>query len=223
MSKLFPKSEELGISLSKGVKFVLAFPFLYSFAMLFIFGILGFLNAKFDYNQKVGVIKGSYLFFIYLLSILLFPFIIFYNYLSSTHLVVIFIVGFVLVFFEGLVILGLYKILYRIFDRKAIYILTAIIILLMLLVALLPRWGNYRMEKEGNKIIAKVEEFKKNNGRLPNSRSEMGHPDSESIKPQYIKVNESDYEIFYPIGFDDGYVYYSKTKKWGDYPPAVAR
>ena len=114
----------------------------------------------------------------------------------------------------------IYSKVFKFSRLKKIFVGTVIVLAVAIVfVLVMQKLEVYKMEKEGNSIIIKVEEFKRIYGRLPNSRSDMGLPDSESIKPQYIKQNDTDYEIFYPIGFDDGYVYYSKTKKWGDYPP----
>ncbi len=74
------------------------------------------------------------------------------------------------------------------------------------------------MRKEGDKVIAKVEEFQKVNGRLPTSRKEMGLEDTESSRPLYEVWDSESYKLTFPIGFDDSYVYYSKFKSWENEP-----
>jgi hypothetical protein len=70
------------------------------------------------------------------------------------------------------------------------------------------------MEKVGNQIVSRVENFRKENGRLPDSRSEMSLPEEETIQPFYEKRGENDYVIYYNIGFDKIKAYYSDSKKW---------
>jgi hypothetical protein len=96
-------------------------------------------------------------------------------------------------------------------------IITSLVIALSLLASYY--WNKYELEHLGDLVVRTVEEFKVTHGRLPNSRSEMGLPDSETTTPYYTKHDDGTYDLFYPFGFDDGLLYRSTTKKWENYPP----
>lgn len=72
------------------------------------------------------------------------------------------------------------------------------------------------LTEKGDAVVQKVEAFKKENGRLPNSRSEMGLTDSETSQPFYEKRGEDNYVVYFNIGFDNTKAYYSDSKKWED-------
>lgn len=103
-------------------------------------------------------------------------------------------------------------------NRKKMAISLQVFIILALVILGALNFDKYRMKHEGGKIIRVIEDFKLKQGRLPDSRAEAGLPDTESTQPFYKKISSTDYELFYAIGFDDGYIYYSNTKKWQNYP-----
>jgi len=70
---------------------------------------------------------------------------------------------------------------------------------------------------EGNKIIVKVEDFKKLNNRLPVSLTEIGMTDSEKGPLYYSIGNDSTYyHVWFAWGssFFGSEVYDSKTQNW---------
>lgn len=72
--------------------------------------------------------------------------------------------------------------------------------------------------KEGNAVIAKIESFKKDNGRLPESLAEVGIVVTEG-GPFYTKKDSSRYILYAPWGFDSkSLVYDSATEKWEEKP-----
>lgn len=71
----------------------------------------------------------------------------------------------------------------------------------------------------GDEAIAKIENFKKDNGRLPESLAEIGIRETEGGPVFYQKKNSSRYIVSFTTGFDDGYAYDSETKEWRSYPP----
>ncbi len=100
---------------------------------------------------------------------------------------------------------------------KKIAIISAIIAAIIIaFIFLMPKWENYRMEKKGNKIIAIMEKFKTDHGRLPDSLAEMGLVDDMHTQPFYTKINENEYRLNYSWDFDRGYGYFSDTGKWRD-------
>ncbi|MGA9768378.1 MAG: hypothetical protein WBV94_05010 [Blastocatellia bacterium] len=62
----------------------------------------------------------------------------------------------------------------------------------------------------------RVELFRKDHGRLPDSLAEIGLPDDMVTQPFYNKRGDSSYEVYYTFGFDDSLVYHSDLKKWED-------
>lgn len=68
--------------------------------------------------------------------------------------------------------------------------------------------------KMGEEVIAKVEAFKKDKGRLPESSKEMGIVETEAGPVFYQKKSHSRYIVSFSIGFDETYSYDSDTKEW---------
>src|SRR5258708_27181926 len=67
----------------------------------------------------------------------------------------------------------------------------------------------------GNTIVAKIEEFKRGNGRLPSSLSEVGVKESESC-PCYCKTSDSGYIVWYGTTLGESDTYDSRTRKWAE-------
>ncbi|MBI3477763.1 MAG: hypothetical protein HY010_18675 [Acidobacteria bacterium] len=67
----------------------------------------------------------------------------------------------------------------------------------------------------GNAVVSKVEEFKRTNGRLPNSLSEAGVEKDENC-PCYCKTTGNTYIAWYGTTLGESDTYDSETKKWSD-------
>jgi len=102
--------------------------------------------------------------------------------------------------------------------KKYIIGILILIVAIVIFIFSMQRWDEYKMEKRGNEVVSKVEQFRKDYGRLPESRGEMGLQDGETVQPYYIKRSDSSYEVYYTLGFDTGYIYRSDTQHWEDYP-----
>lgn len=73
------------------------------------------------------------------------------------------------------------------------------------------------LTRQGDEIVAKIESFRKERGRLPDSLEEIGLQETESgFGPWYEKKDELNYEVFFSRGFDYSKVYDSNSKKWED-------
>src|SRR5437868_5182136 len=68
--------------------------------------------------------------------------------------------------------------------------------------------------KQGNEVIAKIEAFKKERGRLPEALSEIGVKESEGGPIFYKKKNSSSYEIWGVYAAELSFKYDSETQKW---------
>src|SRR5579872_968678 len=70
-------------------------------------------------------------------------------------------------------------------------------------------------QNASNAVISKIEEFKRVNGRLPNSLSETGVEQDESC-PCYCKTSNSSYVVWYGTTLGESHTYDSETKKWSE-------
>lgn len=70
--------------------------------------------------------------------------------------------------------------------------------------------------KQGNQVIAKVEKFKNEKGRLPNNLSEIGIVETESGPIYYKKESETKYVVWFGKELGESATYDSEIKKWGN-------
>ncbi len=68
--------------------------------------------------------------------------------------------------------------------------------------------------KKGNEIAAKIEKFKAEKGRLPDSLSEIGVIETESGPIYYKKESESKYILWFGKELGESMTYDSDTKQW---------
>jgi len=71
-------------------------------------------------------------------------------------------------------------------------------------------------QKLGEQAVARIEQFRRSNGRLPNSLAEAGSPDSEHGQVFYCIRTDNDYFISYESEPGQGHTYDSKIKTWSD-------
>ncbi len=67
---------------------------------------------------------------------------------------------------------------------------------------------------QGNEIVAKIEKFKTEKGRLPNSLGEIGIVETESGPIYYKKESESKYIVWFGKELGESATYDSDTKQW---------
>jgi hypothetical protein len=79
---------------------------------------------------------------------------------------------------------------------------------------------NSSKRKSSENVVAKVEQFRKSNGRLPNALSDIGTKEDESC-PCYCKTGDDSYIVWYGTTLGDSDAYDSRTKKWSDAAGAV--
>ena len=113
--------------------------------------------------------------------------------------------------------------------KKALIISISIIILIIL--SIIVYW-NLPIEvtrksdiKFGNELIEKIENYKKSNGKLPETNDwqtleKLGFKKDESANPTYTSEPNGNYELVYIDGFDGPYLLWnSQEKKWTvDFP-----
>lgn len=69
-------------------------------------------------------------------------------------------------------------------------------------------------KKEGNEIAARIELFKKENGRLPSSLSELGIKETEEGPIYYEKKDNSNYILWFGAELGESVTFDSSTNKW---------
>ena len=67
---------------------------------------------------------------------------------------------------------------------------------------------------KGNEIVTKIEKFKSEKGRLPNSLNEIGIAESESGPIYYKKESESKFILWFGKELGESMTYDSQTKEW---------
>ncbi len=68
--------------------------------------------------------------------------------------------------------------------------------------------------KQGKEAITKIENFKMEKNRLPNSLNEIGIEESESGPIYYRKESETKYIVWFGKELGESMTYDSETKQW---------
>jgi len=74
--------------------------------------------------------------------------------------------------------------------------------------------------ERGDSVVAKVEQFRKSNGHLPNALSDIGTKEEENC-PCYCKTGDDSYIVWYGTSLGESDAYDSRTKKWSEVTGAV--
>ena len=72
-------------------------------------------------------------------------------------------------------------------------------------------WAEVR---RANKVIAAVNSYQAKNGRLPESLSEVGIEDPDSLDVYYRKTSDSTYVVWFGTVLGESAAYESSTKSW---------
>lgn len=74
-----------------------------------------------------------------------------------------------------------------------------------------------RLEKEGNMLVQKIEAFRIENKRLPDSLEEIGTSEKEGSDALFYDKRDSlHYTVSFGMSIDYNKFYYSDTKTWED-------
>ncbi len=68
--------------------------------------------------------------------------------------------------------------------------------------------------EKGNEIAAKIEKFRNEKGKLPESLSEVGIAETESGPIYYKKESETKYILWFGKELGESMIYDSDTKEW---------
>ena len=63
-------------------------------------------------------------------------------------------------------------------------------------------------------MITAIENYRTTHNRLPQDQAELGIGDEQGIGPFYVKIDSNKYMVYFGLGFDENYTYYSETKEW---------
>jgi hypothetical protein len=94
-----------------------------------------------------------------------------------------------------------------------------VIIYLILWFFVFTDFGDDKRIKLVYDAVTKIEEYRIQNGKLPEKISETGLPEPlENDPPWYTKLNHKDYVIYFPGStLGESTTYYSNTKQWQDF------
>jgi len=100
---------------------------------------------------------------------------------------------------------------------KIIFIILSIVVIVFTMVLYgLHKKAERDYQEKGAQLIAKIENFKQIEKRLPNTIEELGIEESMNEGPYYEKKDSVKYVVFFNIGFDNTLIYYSDKKEWKD-------
>lgn len=69
---------------------------------------------------------------------------------------------------------------------------------------------------EGNRIVEKIENYKKNKGKLPESIEDIGIKETMEGPFFYEKKDSVNYMVWFGTSLGEGVYYYSDSNKWED-------
>jgi hypothetical protein len=105
--------------------------------------------------------------------------------------------------------------------RRVIISILILIVIFVGMICILSWIETYREKSRVEKIARNIEFFKQQNARLPNTEDQeemqaLGFEmDTIGWNPDFIPLNNTDYELWLYYGFDGpDMVYNSKTKTW---------
>jgi|SRR6516225_9342542 hypothetical protein len=95
-----------------------------------------------------------------------------------------------------------------------------LIVLSMLMLVVAAAGCNFFDRRASNEIVARVEQFKKATGRLPNALSDIGVKETENC-PCYCKTSNDSYVVWYGTTLGESDTFDSRTKQWSEAAGAV--
>ncbi len=95
-----------------------------------------------------------------------------------------------------------------------------LLLVLTLMLGVIVVGCNSSKRRTGDNVVAKVEQFRKSNGRLPHALSDIGTKEEESC-PCYCKTGDDSYIVWYGTSLGESDAYDSRTKKWSEVTGAV--
>ncbi|MGE5846459.1 MAG: hypothetical protein ACM34O_07030 [Ignavibacteria bacterium] len=98
---------------------------------------------------------------------------------------------------------------------KKIFVISVIILICVLTIVLFVRKKEENsLYNLGKNTIQKIENFKNNNKRLPNSLSELGIEEKEEGPIYYNKIDSNRYIIWFGTTLGESQTYDSEKRNW---------
>ena len=98
--------------------------------------------------------------------------------------------------------------------KKAIKISFLILIFIFFCIGSLQKIENSQYKKDGQHLIDNIDDFFKNHQYYPDSINDIDINDNMGNGPYYKKINNSEYVVYFCVGFDKYYVYSSRKREW---------
>lgn len=76
--------------------------------------------------------------------------------------------------------------------------------------------SNKHMKKKGDKLVARIEQYRSEHGSLPPNLTELGLVESESGPLYYIRMDSSEYVVYFGYTLGESISYYSSKGRWDD-------
>jgi hypothetical protein len=67
---------------------------------------------------------------------------------------------------------------------------------------------------EGNRLVTRIDDFRKTTGRLPDSLSDLGIRETESSLLHYRRVSSNQYVIWFGTSLGESMQFDSQTRRW---------
>ncbi|HRS68793.1 MAG TPA: hypothetical protein P5288_01280 [Bacteroidales bacterium] len=102
--------------------------------------------------------------------------------------------------------------------KKVIIWISTVLIIVAVTIFYMQINENAEYKNKGNKLIERIESYRQRQGELPDNITELGMEPGMGEGPYYEKIDSAKYIIYFNIGFDNTFTYYSDTKKWKETP-----
>lgn len=89
-----------------------------------------------------------------------------------------------------------------------------IALLIAVIIVLSCNFREQNLRNEGNQFIAKIESFKKDKNRLPNSLKNVGIEEKEEGPVYYLKTSETTYKVWFGTSLGESVTYDSEKREW---------
>lgn len=102
----------------------------------------------------------------------------------------------------------------NIFMKKVIIWTLIVLIIVAVTIFYMRINETAKYKNKGNILIERIESYRQRHGELPDNVKELGIEEEMGEGPYYEKIDSVKYIVYFNIGFDNAFIYYSDTQKW---------
>lgn len=102
--------------------------------------------------------------------------------------------------------------------KKVIIGISVLVVVFLAIFFYLRNSEDKHYKEEGASLIKKVEIYKEDYGKLPESVKDLNIAPEMGEGPYYKRIDSLKYIIYFNIGFDNTLTYYSESKDWKENP-----